>query len=195
MNLENLLHQKENLGLLVVLLLMGILICFSGYRFLYLILGVSGFLVAFLSAILVFGAIPDISIEWVITIAIVFGMVGVGVSLFLFKSGIFMLGVIGGVSISIILMPIVDTPLAVILFGIIGGICGLIVEKPIIIFSTASLGGILIFWSAIHLAELLNWVRISSDFDPTYFHLISGLTWLGLTILGMAIQFRSAYAK
>lgn len=174
---------------------MGILICFSGYRFIYLILGVSGFLVGLFSAILVFSAIPDVSIEWVITIAVVFGMVGLGISLFLLKSGIFMLGAIGGVSLSIILKPIVDTPLVVILFGITGGVCGLIVEKPIIIFSTASLGGILIFWSAIHLAELLNWVRISSDFEPTYFHLIFGLTWLGLTILGMAIQFRSAYAK
>ncbi len=195
MSVEYLLEQKESVGVLFIGLLFGNLICFSGYRFVYILLSASGFFIGLTSAILVLSAIPNLSTEWIIAIAVVFGIIGSGISIFLLKSGIFILGVIGGVSLSIILKPVITNPLAVILFGILGGVSALIVEKPVIIFTTASLGGILIFWSVLHIIELLNWVKITSDFDPTYFHLISGLAWFGLTILGSAIQFRSAYSR
>jgi len=194
-NLGYLLEQNENISTLIVLLLVGSLICFSGYRFVYIVLGMCGLLSGFTSALLVIGAMSNLSIEWIIIIASVFGIIGLLVSIFLFKLGIFILGVIGGISLSIVLTPIMDAPIVVVLFSMLGGIFALILEKPVIIFSTASIGSMLIFLAVLHIIELLDWVRITSDFDPKYFHLISGLVWLGLTVLGSAIQFRYAYSK
>lgn len=195
MNLEILSQEGQNLVLLTSLLILGCIICFLGYKLIHILLCLGGFITASLTAFLILGSFPNISIEWLILSTLFFGVVGACLSLFLLKAGMFLLGVLWGIILSIILYPIIDSPLSFFIFGLLGGISAIILEKPILIFSTASVGAILMFWSLIHFAKTLNLIENIPNSHHPYFNLISSLTWLGLTVLGSAIQFNLGHSK
>ncbi|MCX8063681.1 MAG: TMEM198/TM7SF3 family protein [Candidatus Hydrogenedentes bacterium] len=195
MNLEILLQQEGTIGILISILLLGGITCFYGYKLISAVLCVVGFIMGSIPTFLILGSIPNLPWVWIVVFAVFFGFLGAVASLFLFSAGVFLLGVVWGISVSITLQPLLDPPIFMFIFGLLGGISALIIEKPVIILSTASIGGILILWSLLQIGETLHLIEGPPTSYYTNFYFTSFLTWLGFAILGSAIQFKLAYSK
>jgi len=121
--------------------------CFLGYQTLKFIIGLTGFLIA--------GTVAALLIHWATnghTISVgVAGLIG-GISgacalFFLYKVGIFSLGLLGGTLVAhniISERPESWIPLAILGLGVVGGLFALLVEKPVMKLTTATLGAWLI---------------------------------------------------
>lgn len=121
--------------------------CFLGYHTLKFIIGLTGFLIA--------GAVAALLIHWatdghmisVVIAALIGGISGAFALFFLYKVGIFSLGLLGGTLVAhnvISERPESWIPLAILGLGIVGGLFALLIEKPVMKLATATLGAWLI---------------------------------------------------
>ncbi len=176
--------------------LMGLTQCFFGYRLFKVFLGLSGFIV---------GAILLGNIGWVISeneglaliAAVMGGVIGAGVSLFLYLVGIFIVGALmGGILGSTFLnhaadqvagMADVTEIVILLLMVVLGGILALFFQKLIIVASTASTGA----WSAINgLAYFVTGsVGLEVERQSEAAILIT-VCWLALAAVGLATQYK-----
>lgn len=141
-NIGELTPQQLN-GVVAVAVAAGTLYCFLGYRTLRFVLGLTGFLMA--------GTVAAILVNWIsqgnelaMLIALcIGGMCGAFALYFLYRTGVFLIGLMGTALIAhIVLAAQPDTwiPLAVVGIAIIGGLFALLIERPIILLATAALG-------------------------------------------------------
>ncbi len=130
-------------GVVAVAVAAGTLYCFLGYRTLRFVLGLSGFLMA--------GAVAAILVNWIsqgnelaMLIALcVGGMCGAFALYFLYRTGVFLIGLMGTALIAhVVLAAQPDTwiPFAVVGIAVVGGLFALLIERPIILLATAALG-------------------------------------------------------
>ncbi len=176
-------------------MLIGSLICFLGYRLIYLIIGLCGFIVVTSSSFLLLGGYTTHIFPFTIILSLFLGLIGGILAIFFYKSGVFLLGVIGGFSFGIITLPVINTPIILLLLGIAGGFLSLVVEKILIIIATASIGSLVIVWALVRLFEFIDILKITPDFEPSYFQMVCILTWLGLTLIGFAVQYKYSKVK
>lgn len=121
--------------------------CFLGYQTLKFIIGLTGFIIA--------GSVAGLLIHWateghmlsVGIAALIGGIAGAFALFFLYKVGIFSLGLLGGTLIAHNILserPESWIPLAVLGLGVVGGLFAILIEKPVMKLTTATIGAWLI---------------------------------------------------
>jgi len=190
---QQILNFPIHLSTIFLVMLLGFLICFTGYRIVYWIIGLCGFCILSSSSFLLLEGYATHLFPLTIALSFFLGILGSLFAIFFYKSGIFLLGVIGGFSFGIVLLPVMNIPIILLISGILGGILSFVIEKIIIVVATSSIGSLIVVWAIVRLLELIGILSITPDFEPSYFRMISMLTWLGLGLLGCAIQYK--YSK
>ncbi|NPV14841.1 DUF4203 domain-containing protein [candidate division WOR-3 bacterium] len=163
---------------------LGLLVCFFGYRLLRFTLVVIGLaLGAYLGSIisLTLSITGPVTIIVIVVLAIVCALL---MSL-LFKLGIFLLGAAGTVLLCRALLPATGGYhlLIIGLAGILGGILALFISRPVLCLLTAFIGSYSTITGIFALLKgynLLNWRGSSSP--------VMALSWIGLGILGFLVQ-------
>lgn len=181
--------------LLAAVVLLGVLICFFGYRMVKFVLAVAGFILG-ASFVAGFGfTLTDGKEIVVILIAAVAGGLIVGaLFLFLYSAGVFLIGAIFGILLFSGIIGFVNSntsPILYILPALVGGILALLLQKFMIILITSFTGA----WVSV-MAVLYF---ISSDFSPFRLEFIDRLgenqtyrivfSWLALAVLGFITQY------
>lgn len=181
--------------LLAAVVLLGVLICFFGYRMVKFVLAVAGFILG-ASFVAGFGfTLTDGKEIVVILIAAVAGGLIVGaLFLFLYSAGVFLIGAIFGILLFSGIIGFVNSntsPILYILPALVGGILALLLQKFMIILITSFTGA----WVSV-MAVLYF---ISSDFSPFRLEFIDRLgenqtyrivfSWLALGMLGFITQY------
>lgn len=130
-------------GLIAIAVAIGTLYCFLGYRTLRFVLGLTGFLMA--------GGVAATLVNWIsqgnqlATLIALFigGMCGAFALYFLYRTGVFLLGLMGTALIThnvLAAQPDTWIPLAVLGLAVAGGLFALLIERPVILLATAALG-------------------------------------------------------
>lgn len=141
-DVSDLTAQQIN-GLIASAVAIGTLYCFLGYRTLRFVLGLTGFLMA--------GGVAATLVNWIsqgnqlsVLIALfIGGMCGAFALYFLYKTGVFLLGLMGTALIAhnvLSAQPDTWIPVAVIGLAVFGGLIALLLERPVILLATAALG-------------------------------------------------------
>ncbi len=141
-DVSDLTTQQLN-GLIATAVAIGTLYCFLGYRTLRFVLGLTGFLMA--------GGVAATLVNWIsqgnqlaVLIALfIGGMCGAFALYFLYRTGVFLLGLMGTALIAhnvLSAQPDTWIPVAVIGVAVLGGLVALLLERPVILLATAALG-------------------------------------------------------
>lgn len=182
--------------LLLASIPIGMITCFWGYKAFKIVLGVLGFLGGLTAGYLLsvsFG-IQGILV-WILLI--VGGVIGAGLSVALYYFGIFMAGAVsGGLLGSLLSSQVKVEPLILILAcGLALGIFALLIQKPIIVFSTALVGAWLAVSGGAYFFGGFDIFRFfqdpSSAWDKFPNREVVLIGWLLLSGIGMLVQFRS----
>lgn len=177
----------------------GVLYCFLGHRTLKFIVGLTGFLFA--------GAVAGFLAGWasnghLIAMAAAMaigGVAGAVALLFLYKVGIFLLGLLAATLVAhsfLIDRPEAWVPFAVLGLGILGGAVALFIERPVMIVATATMGawavvsGLGYFFFKSDLPDQFG--RALSDSEQHIFILVC---WALLTAAGAFTQFATRKRK
>ncbi len=187
---QKVLQFPIDISAILLIMLVGLLICIAGYRLIYLTMGLCGFIILFSSSLLFLSALIPHLFPLILILSISLGIGGGVSAIFFYRSGIFLLGVLGGFSFGIVIIPVLNSPIIMILLGVAGGVLSLIVEKIALIISTASIGSLVFVWSLVRILEFIEVLSISPDFEPSYIRMVCMLTWFGFTLLGCAIQYK-----
>ena len=170
----------------------GTLYCFLGYRTLRFVIGLTGFLLA--------GGVAGAIAVWLskgheiatLISFVVGGICGAFALFFLYKTGVFILGLLGAALVANNVLENTGdawVPLAVMGVGVIGGLIALILEKPVMLVATSVLGAWLLVSAGaffIEGGEDLEIIRETLRSDDT--RLIMLGSWLGLSIIGIISQ-------
>jgi len=174
----------------VLVLIVGFVLCFFGYRLLRFTLGLAGFVAGLLLGLAVAGLIPGASQVFMIIVAVVCGIIGAVVASLLYKVGVFLLGAVGGLLVaSIILTATGYNPMLVrVLAAVAGGILTLIIERPLISILSAFAGAWGIVFGAF---QLLGWYHVTAGAKtpPNYGYAV--LAWVVVGAVGTAVQLRA----
>jgi len=182
--------------LLLIAIPVGMVCCFLGYKAFKFVFGLLGFVGGLIvgSTLAVSFNIEGV-VMWIIVIA--GGILGAGLSVGLYFFGIFVAGAVsGGLLGSLLSGQFTIEPLILILaLGLVCGVAALIIQKPIIVVSTALVGAWLaVSGGAYFLGEFdaFNFFQNPSsalkEYEGKELLLIG---WLILSGLGMLVQFRS----
>jgi len=181
--------------LLAAVVLLGLLICFFGYRMFRFVLAIFGFIIG-ASFVAGFGfTLTDGKEIVVILIAAVAGGLIVGaLFLFLYSAGVFLLGAIFGILLFSGIIGFVNShssPILYILPALVGGILALLLQKFMIILITSFTGA----WVSVMAVLYI----ISSDFSLFGLEYLDRLgenqtyrivfSWLALGVLGFITQY------
>lgn len=146
----------------IIAVLFGLLICFFGYRIFRLVLAVAGFVIgASFVAGVGFTLTEGNEILIILIAGIAGGIIAAVILLFLYTTGIFLLGAIFGVVMFSGIFVIIDKnigPLLYIVPAILGGMVALFLQKFMIILITSFAGA----WIAV----IGTLYIINNDFNP-----------------------------
>jgi len=121
----------------------GILYCFLGYRLFKLILGLTGFVLAASAAGALAGFLTQGGLVYMALAACLGGVAGACAILFLYKAGVFCLGVLAGVLLANSILgarPEAWVTSAVVGAAVFGGLAALVFERPVMTVATAAIG-------------------------------------------------------
>lgn len=185
--------EAEAGAVVAVVIAVGTLYCFLGYRTLRFIIGLTGFLVA--------GGVAGILAHWVVEgnlvvigiCALIGGISGAFALTFLYKTGIFFVGALGGgLAAHAILQvrPEPWIPLVVVGIGLVAGLLAILIERPVMMLATAAIGAWLVISGVSYFLE--GSVDLGQfGFAPATAERSSALIggWAVLTIAGVLAQF------
>lgn len=171
----------------------GTLYCFLGYRTLKIVIALLGFILA--------GSVAAALAAWISqghTVATIAGGLAGGIAgamalFFLYKAGVFLLGLLLGVFLGLNLLAGVEqgwSTWVVLGVGLAGGILGLLLERPIVTLATAALGAWMVVSGLAFFIlgpPLLRIVEPPLELTETEGVLIAG--WFILAIGGAIMQF------
>lgn len=171
----------------------GTLYCFLGHRTLKAVLAIMGFVVAGGVAALIGGALSDENMTMMVVCGVMGGLAGALAFFFLYRTGIFFLGLLGTSLVAHHLLaarPEAWMPLAIVGIAIGGGIVAVMIERPVVTLATASLGawivvmGVAYFFVGTTSIEDWGWIpELQSD------HPLVLACWATLTTAGVLAQF------
>jgi len=121
----------------------GLIYCFVGYKLLKFVLGLTGFIIAGSVAVLLINWATDGHALSMIIALIIGGTSGAFALFFLFRTGIFAVGMLGMTIFANNFLgdrPESWSPLAIIGLGIVGGLIALVLERPVLALATATIG-------------------------------------------------------
>jgi hypothetical protein len=176
------------------------LTCFGGYRLLKLTLGVMGFIAGATGGWAVGLSLATGNSEIALVCALIGGVIGAALCIWLFLLGIFLLGASAGAIVATALFNAAGNqpqPILVLVLAIVFGVIALVMQKLMIIVSTAFSGSYLITVGILHL------VTGAQDVSALWFdHLQSGsagilgyvaaVFWLVLGLAGGSFQYRGS---
>lgn len=145
-HLGDLTAQQMN-AVVAVTIALGTLYCFLGYRTLRTVIALTGFLLA---GVVAGGLVGWISHGHLLSVLIggcFGGMCGAMALFFLYRTGVFFLGLCGALLAAQNLLtdrPEAWAPLAILTIGFLGGLVALLIESPVMMMATASIGAWLV---------------------------------------------------
>ena len=189
----------------IVLLLGGALACFAGYRLFRIVLGIYGFI---LGAMIASSVVGVTNTTGMLLTAIIGGLVGSVVLVFAWFVGVSLVGAGIGVLAAHVVWPQIgrgDPPaMAIISVAIAGAIGAMFMQKYVIVVGTALGGAWTIVLALANGFPLMRDVltRGSSETEVWIFYPTSSsglrwssIIWLGLSVLGIAVQLSTTAGK
>ena len=186
----------------------GFLYCFLGYRLIKLILGLTGFLLAGTSAAVLVGFLSYGNLVGMGIALCIGGLCGAMALFFLYRTGIFCLGMLGAsVATYSVLQGRQDPWIlwAVAGIGLVGGLLAILVERPVMKLATAAIGAMLMTQAGLALArsrglvDALSAPHIDGASAPaspaSYLGWVVLGTWAFITLAGAAAQFGTGGKK
>ena len=177
----------------------GLVYCFFGYPIVRLMLGMTGFLLAGGVAALL-GAWLSQGNPWVTLIALFLGgMCGAAALWFLYRVGLFVLGLSAAVLIAYEMLAGSEeawAPWAIVGSGIAGGLLILYLQRPIITLATAAIGSWLVTYVGAYFLlgdDFADELAASERMEGDAWWVM--LAWITLALLGAAFQFLIAGKK
>jgi hypothetical protein len=177
----------------------GLLICFCGYRMLKLTLGIMGFMTAAAGGwTLGLSLAPNNSLTALIC-ALIAGVIGAVLCIWLFFVGVFLLGASAGAIVAAAFFNAAGSqPQAMLLlvFAVVFGLVALVMQKFMIITSTAFSGSYLVIAGTLHLlahvpdGSLLWFDRLQPQSVGLFGYVVLAF-WIGLGLVGISFQYRS----
>jgi len=180
----------------------GALYCFLGYRLLKFILGLTGFLLAGCTAAFVVGLLSYGNV-WGMGIGMLLGGIcGAMALFFLYKTGIFCVGMLGAALVAYSILQGRPEPWilwAVAGIGFAGGFLALLIERPMMTLATAAIGAMLMTQAGLAVAQDRGWLDAlaertadSAESLPDFPLLTYGIlgVWALLTLAGTLFQLR-----
>lgn len=169
-------------GILVALV--GILVCFFGYRLLRLTLIITGFALG--GYLGFFIASRFTGPGWLTVLSVIgLGVLGAVLTGFLFKLGVFVLGAVAAGLLVLVFAPGTGWQEVIFVLGIglAGGVLALFLQRPVIAFLSAFLGAWWVVAGLFHLGGRTH-LRLPAETDLP----MMGLSWLVLGIVGFLVQ-------
>jgi hypothetical protein len=187
--------------LLPALAAAGLFFVFLGYRLFRVTLGLAGFMLAGASAFMLSGWVSGGNVT-VITVATLFGgLCGAMALAWLYRTGVFLLGVFGGWTIGAMLLssnPESWAVWAMVGAAVAGAILAMMLERPIMTLATAVLGSWLTVYAAIFFFKRHGLEETIESAELTaWFPYLVPAVWALLAAAGVVTQFslRSRSAK
>lgn len=180
-------------GMVAGAISIGTLYCFLGYRTLKILIALTGFLIAGMTAASLGGLVSEGEVVVMGVSGVIGGLFGAMALGFLYRAGIFLIGVLGASLTANNLFsaqPESWVPLAVIGVGLLGGMVALLVERPVITLSSAVIGS----WAVVSgVAYFLYEANLFGDVSGAFAgfeqrNLILAC-WAILAVAGTAAQF------
>ncbi len=184
---------------LLTLAIAGLLYCFVGYRLVKLILGLTGFLLASAAGAALAGLLSQGNMIAMAVVGVLGGICGAIALLFLFRAGVFCLGLLGALLAAYHVLqgrPEAWVPWVILGAGIVGGLLALWVERPVLVLATAAIGAYLAAFAAT--MALLEYGLLEATGQPWLAlhpeRVLLGL-WAVIALAGVATQLRSTRDK
>jgi MFS family permease len=180
-------------------IIVGIIVCFWGYRLFKVVLGIAGFIAG---AVLFyyFGAQYTERMIVLVILTIFGGLIGASLSLAFYYVGLFLLGALAGWQLGFLIATAINIEFVIIIpiiAAIIAGFLACFFQKPVIIIATALIGA----WSVVTGGfYFFGTGIIPTDLFRDPFMLVESLretnpvvilAWIVLSIAGMIFQFSS----
>lgn len=186
----------------IAAILLGLVVCFFGYRLVRAVLALAGFAVGAIVGLTAVAAIPGTGQLAVLIAAGVGGIIGAVLSAALYKVGVFALGALAGLMLSTML-PVVGLPAplwlvrAACALGL--GLLALLIERPMLSICTALAGA----WSAVAgvfvlLGRYSVWIappRLPAFDMRGWVGPAMLAAWLFLALVGAATQLRARHTR
>lgn len=179
----------------LVSIVLGAVVCFSGYRIFRVVLMLVGFLLGLVVGISLMANSGGL-IQ--ILVGVVLGLIGAGIFYALYFVGVFLagavLGVVVGTSLASLLGVGGGVAAILVLVGLIGGaVLALILNKVMIVISTAFGGANAIVQGlALILPGVFGITVMSLSSVPSVsFNLLGVIVWLVLGVAGVVVQYRN----
>jgi hypothetical protein len=174
----------------------GLFNCFFGYRILKATLALTGFVVGAAAGWNAAASLAPGNSTVAVIAAVVLGIIGAVLCVWLFFLGIFLLGAAAGVALAEAVSGGIGTqtqPILVLGLALILGIIAVIVQKFIIIFCTAFSGAYLVIAGGFGLlaggqSPLPLWLSTQPADATRRFGLVALVLWLVLSIAGVVAQ-------
>lgn len=178
---------------LAVLIAAGLFYAFFGYRLFRITLGLTGFLLAAASAVVLAGWLSRGNMLAMGIAALLGGVCGAMALLWLYRTGVFLLGCLGGgmaASMALGGRPEAWAPWAILGAAVLGGVLALLVERPAMTVATAMLGAWLTVYAAVFLflQEGMEEQILDETLRSAFPWMVLG-AWVLLALLGAVTQF------
>lgn len=186
----------------------GFLYCFLGYRLIKLVLGLTGFLLAGSAAAILVGFLSYGNLIGMGVALCIGGLCGAMALFFLYRTGIFCLGMLGAAVAAYSLLQGREEPWilwAVAGIGLVGGLLAILVERPVMKLATAAIGAMLMTQAGLALARDRGFLDVAAGAPAEP---VAGATatspylgwavlaaWVFLTLVGAAAQFGTGGKK
>jgi len=175
-----------------LLILAGLVYCLVGYRIFRFLLGLTGFLLAGPLLAAIVGWLSSGNALVMGIGLLVGGLAGAFALVFLYKAGVFCLGLLGGaVTVYNILYnrPEAWVPVAILGAGLAGGLLALGIERPVMSVATAVIGA----WIAVNAFVIMLGAAGFEEFVEEAYHesrLLFGMltAWAALGLIGAFVQ-------
>ncbi|MFP4502183.1 MAG: DUF4203 domain-containing protein [Candidatus Hydrogenedentota bacterium] len=184
---------------LLALVGVGLLYTFFGYRLLHFILALTGFLLAALSAVVLVGWVSGghmLAMGMAVLVGGICGALALG---WLYRTGIFFLGGIGGWAIASMFLTgqgLSWAPWAMAGAAVAGALLALVLEKPVVVVATSALGALLAVYSVLYFvmsAEREAQLAEAGLLD-SFPWIVAGV-WGVLAVTGLFVQFARGHRR
>lgn len=198
---------EQAMLILAVMAGAGVLYCFLGYRLLKFIIGLTGFLLAGATAAVIVGFLSYGNLIGMGAALLIGGICGAMALFFLYRTGIFCVGMLGATLVAYTLLQGRPEPWilwAVAGLGLVGGLLAILIERPVMTLATAAIGAMLLTQAGLAVARqqgLLEHIPAQAeqlnDALPPIPYLSWGVfaAWILLALLGVYVQFRMGRKK
>lgn len=134
-------------GVLAAGLVLGLFYCFLGYRFFHFMIMLTGFLLAGSVAAVLAGWLSGGRVAFLLLGLVLGGAAGAFALAFLYRAGVFCVGMLGGGAVALEIAGGTAEPWAALLIavgaGAVGGLLALWLEPPVMVLATSALGALL----------------------------------------------------